>query len=97
MGIYFNKVYNLDDIYVGLLFSIGTATYLLLSPFGTYILKYTKNYSLLLFIGTIVTGLSFFFLGPEPLLGLPQKLYITCIANVFIGVANLLIYIPALP
>ncbi|EGR27814.1 major facilitator superfamily protein, putative [Ichthyophthirius multifiliis] len=97
MGIYFNKVYGLDDLWVGLLFSIGTSTYLFLSPLGTYMIKFLNNYSLLLFIGTFITGLSFIFLGPDPLLGLPQKLYITCIANVFIGIATLFIYIPALP
>ncbi|EGR27815.1 lipase family protein, putative [Ichthyophthirius multifiliis] len=97
MGIYFNKVYGLDDLWVGLLFSVGTVTYLILSPLGTYMIKYVKNYSLLLFIGTFITGLSFIFLGPDPLLGIPSKLYITCIANVFIGVATLFIYIPALP
>ncbi|KAL4453663.1 hypothetical protein ABPG74_009559 [Tetrahymena malaccensis] len=97
MGIYFEETYGLDDLYVGLVFSVGTVVYLLASPIGTKMLQYTKNYEFLLFLGSILTGISFFFLGPDEYTFLPQKLYITCIANGFIGLASILIYIPALP
>lgn len=71
MGIYFSDTYGLDDLYVGLVFSVGTVVYLLASPFGTKMLKYTKNYEFLLFLGSILTGLSFFFLGPDEYTFLP--------------------------
>lgn len=97
MGIYFSDEYGLDDLYVGLVFSVGTVTYLIMSPLGTLAMKNTKNYEFLLFIGTIFTGISFVFLGPDDYTFLPRKLYITCIANGMIGIASIFIYIPALP
>jgi len=97
MGIYFSETYGLNDFYVGLVFSIGTGLYILASPFATRILKMVKSYEPLLFLGSILTGFSFFFLGPDDLTYLPKKLYITCIADGVIGLSSILIYIPALP
>ncbi|EGR27519.1 major facilitator superfamily protein, putative [Ichthyophthirius multifiliis] len=97
MGIFYSETFGLNDLQIGLVFSVSTIVYMIFTPFGTRIMKLTNNYEMLLLIGAIMTGVSFFFLGPDELTGLPKSLYITLAADGVQGLATLFIYIPALP
>ncbi|EGR26878.1 major facilitator superfamily protein, putative [Ichthyophthirius multifiliis] len=46
---------------------------------------------------SIIMGISFIFLGPDPYTGFAKNMYCVIFANISIGIACILIYIPALP
>jgi predicted acyltransferase len=97
MGVYFTDEYNLDDFEIGLLFTVSTAVYLILTPFAAKYIKRFPSYESLLFMGTLIMGVSFLFLGPDPILGIKKDIYVVSVAFVFIGFGCILVYIPALP
>ena len=70
MGVYFSDEYLLDDFQIGLLFTVSTAVYLVLTPFAAKYIKMFPSYEFLLFLGTLIMGVSFLFLGPDPALGI---------------------------
>jgi hypothetical protein len=51
----------------------------------------------MIFYGSLITGITFFFFGPDSWTGLPPSLWIICIADAIQEAANVFLFIPAIP
>lgn len=80
-GPYLVTEYSLAEFEVGLLFSVSSFTYLGFSPLVLRIQSRMKNKALLIYIGTVLMGISFLLFSPDRYMGLKNgRLYLVILA-----------------
>jgi MFS family permease len=79
-------------------FFLGAGIYILWTPFGAYLAKYSQTYKLLIVIGCMVTGIGNIIIGPNhKLTALPDLLVFVFVEDVLVNLGFIFIFIPVMP
>ena len=86
--------YGYSQIIVGLMFTAASVLYGLMVP----VVSLTKlDPGIMMYIGTVILGASYYFIGPFTLAGIPSHSWIVILACASVGISGALMNIPVLP
>ena len=88
--------YTSNQLFIALLFSVGTITYALTIPLISLLHKDYNKKTVLIF-GTLICSLSYIFIGPYEGIGLPPRLWITIVGLSLMGIGCAFTLVPSIP
>lgn len=92
---YLEKVYEISDAKIGLIYATNNIFSAAFCPVTSIIATKVQKYKFLLTIGLAMTGVSFFFLGPNPFLQrFDVDITLIVFGEIFLGIGSSFVIVP---